>query len=337
MRVSDDQKPPAGDGIPPVPRPRPSRRKKAQRRDWLRPAQAAPAIASPRSLRGVFAVIVFAAVVVLAMFRFRSPEPAEVAFQTPSAVKVGTSAAAIAEAAKDRDEKRALAEKLFGPDLFKVKDWEDLAEEPQWRNAVEVMAGLDPKFIEEHLSFSLNLEFDEVMKHPSDFRGQFVRMRGVVSRKSYGAKKLDKPIAGHVDVFRGQVSDPDDDSPVVFFDVLDRPADFQPGYDGVQIDAMFYRAVTYQSRDGKFRKVPWIVGHTVIAKNATTTAPPTGVGAGAMTAFLAIGIAIVYLVRRGRPAKAPAGVRPAGFRDMFDRRINPKRREEPPPPTSRGE
>jgi hypothetical protein len=337
VRVSDDPKQPAGDGVPPVPRPRPSRRKAAQRRDWLRPAQATPAFASERVLYGALAVIALVGLALFVSIRFRAAEPDTTPLGTASQVKTGTSAAAIAAAAKDRDEKRALAEQLFGADLFEVKDWEDLAEEPQWRKAVEVMASLDPKFVEDHLSCSLNLNFDEVMKRPSEFRGRFVRMRGVVGRKFWGAKKLDKPIAGRVDVYRGQVSDPEDDSPIVFFDVLDKPAEFQPGYDGVEIDAMFYRTVTFESRDGKLRKAPWIVGRTVTVKNASTSTAPGGLGPAALTAFLVLGIGIVYLVRRGRPAKAPAGVRPAGFRDMFDRKIKPERREEPPPPPPRGE
>jgi hypothetical protein len=335
VRVTDDPKPPAGDGLPPVPPPRRSRKKKrGERPDWLATSQPIPSIATSKGYLRAAGALALVGFIVFAAFQFRGKDGADPAYESPSA-KIG--AEGTTAVAKSRDEQRAVAAELFGSELFDVKDWEDLAEEPQWRKALEVMASLDPKFIEDHLTVSLNNSMDDVLKNPSEYRGRFVRMRGVVSRKSWGAKKLEAPLAGRIDCYRGQVGDSDDDSPLVFFDVLDKPPAFDPGYDGVEIDAMFYRTVAYETRDGKIRKAPWIVGRTVAVKNARASATSSGLGPAVMTAFLAICIGIVYLVRRGRPAKAPAGVRPAGFRDMFDRKISPNRREEPPPPPPAGD
>jgi hypothetical protein len=338
-RVSDDQKPPAGDGIPPVPRPRSPSKRQAQRRDWLRSVQRTPPTANPAIIGKLAGLLSLVGILVAFAIRFHHVEPEDSGPDRLDLIKTGTSAAAVALREKDQDENHALAEELFGPELFEVKDWTDLAEEPQWRRAVEVMAKLDPQFIDEHLSFKLNRHFEDVMADPAAYRGRFVRMHGVVAPKSYGAKKLEKPIAGRIDTYRGQVTDDEVDSPMVFFDVLDRPADFDVGYDEVDIDGIFYRTVTFESRDGKTRKCPWIVGRTVnIAKKPVVAPPSAGIGpAAALTAFLAIVIAIVYLVRRGRPAKAPAGARPAGFRRASDRKISPERPEEPPPPPFGGE
>ena len=288
-------------------------------------------MANPKALRWVFILLCLCGVAAVVVARTRTPQAAEPAFSSPATIETGTTPAQIAAAQKDRDDKRSLAAELFGADLFKVRDWQDLQEEPQWRKAVEVMANLDPKFIEDHLAFSLNLHYDEVMKHPEAFRGQFVRMMGVVGR-SFAAKRLEKPIAGRVDTYRGQISDPEDDSPMMFFDVLDRPAEFDKGYDGMQLDAMFYRTVEYETKYGKIRRAPWLIGRTVVVHNSPRNSPDPGIGLAVMTAFLALLFAIVYLVRRGRGRNTTAGVPQAGFRGMFERRLLDDRRTGPQPP-----
>src|SRR5678815_4595041 len=102
-------------------------------------------------------------------------KPHEPPKQTPATQVPDEKAAAEAASDKQRLERHALIERLFGPEIWDVKDGADIQEEPQWRNAVEVMANLDPKYIEENGSFALNGHFDVLMKDPSAFRGRFVR------------------------------------------------------------------------------------------------------------------------------------------------------------------
>jgi hypothetical protein len=335
-RVTDDPKPPGEGGIPPIPRPRRSKRKRDRQRDWLRPSKAPPALAGPAASRMlVIGALVLSAIGVAVWIAGRAPVVPEKVFLNPAKVEVGTSAEAIASTAKERDEKRAFAEKLFGPELWQVKDGTDFAEEPQWRRALEVMANLDEKFIEENLQFSLNLHYSEVMEHPEAFRGQFVRMRGVIHH-TFGAVKLDQPVAGRVDVFRGPIADPDDESPIVFFDLLDRPPDFDEGYDGMELDAVFYRVVTYETKYGKLKSAPWLIGRTVSVIEKPKAEAKTWTSLGVMTAFLALVFSIVYLVRRGGRRRTVSGVNPADFRAMFERKLGDERPKDPPSPSGGG-
>lgn len=336
-RVTDDPKPPGEGGIPPIPRPRRSKRKRDRQRDWLRPAKTAPALASPAASKmlGIGALVI-AAVGAAVWIAGRAPSVTEKVFLNPATVETGTSAESIAAAEREKGEKREFAEKLFGPEIWQVKDGTDFAEEPQWRHAIEVMANLDPKVIEENLQFSLNLHYEEVMQHPEAFRGQFVRMRGVIHH-SFGAIKLDKPIAGRGDFFRGPIADPDDDSPIVFFDLLDRPPEFDEGYDGMELDAVFYRTVTYETKYGKLRSAPWLIGRTVSIIQKPKAEAKTWSSLGVMTAFLALVISIVYLVRRGGRPRTVSGVNPADFRGMFERKLGDERPKEPPSPSGGGD
>ncbi len=141
------------------------------------------------------------------------------------------------------------------------------------------------------------------------------------------------------------------DLPVIF-DVLDRPPAFRKQYDAVDVDAVFYRVVKYETRGdperkipGRTVKVPWIVARTVVKcqpDEETGRGMTLGLAVGALVAFLALALFIVYLVRRGSrqrtvPGTAPVpGMSPAGFRRMFDTKLREERRPGPPPPPESG-
>ncbi len=334
-RVTDDPKPPGEGGVPPMPRPRRSKRKRTRDRDWLAPARQTSAVSNPAIFRRLMWVVMAFGAALAAWTFSRPQETSDPVFARPAKVETGTTAEAIASTEKARDEKRAFAEKLFGPELFEVKDRTDFAEEPAWRHALEVMANLDEKFIEENLQFSLNLHYAEVMENPEAYRGQFVRMRGVIHH-SFGAVRLDQPVAGRVDVFRGPIADPDDESPIVFFDLLDRPPEFDEGYDGMELDAVFYRTVTYETKHGKLRSAPWLIGRTVSIIEKPKAEAKTWTSLGVMTAFLALVFGIVYLVRRGGRRRTVSGVSPADFRAMFERKLGDERPKDPPSPSGGG-
>jgi hypothetical protein len=332
--TDDPQIPNQGGEIPSGPR-RKSRRSKSRGRDWLATTRHTPPLAQSSTYRNLMWAVIALGAIVIAYVATRKPdEPSAPVFQKAPSAKTGTSPAAIEASQRDLDARRSVAEKLFGPEIWQVKDWEDFDEAPEYRRVVEAMANLDPKFIEDNLAFSLNLYFDDVKKDPSTYRGQFVRMRGIVHH-SFGAKKLDKPIAGRIDVYRGLITDPgdDDELPVAFFDMLDRPPDFDKGYEAMELDAVFFRTVRYETKNGKIRSAPWLIARTITPiqrqKDGTT---PVG-GLAVMTAFLALSFAIVYLVRRGRPKSRAVPAAPAGFRSMFERKLSTERpREDPPSP-----
>ena len=332
MRVTDEQGRPPSELPPELPRrPASSRRDAARtRRQWAHGARVSAA--SPVVTRVIvlvaLAVMLFG-VGIVAVQRFGAPDATDT-----SLPGLARDASDSAEAA----ERRAFAARLFGDEIHDVVDHRDFEPEPQWRNALEVMAGLEDDFIAKNVRFSLNRHFDEVMKDPEAFRGQFVRMHGLVG-KSFRAFKLTPPIAGRGDFYRGQVADESDDSPVVIFDLLDRPEELDKGYDTVDIDAVFYRMVEYEAQPergkttGEIRRAPWIIAKSVrVIRAPARTSIPTVVGLAVIVGFLALFFGIVYLVRRGPAGKTP-GVPEAGFRNMFEqRRQQPPRTEGEEPP-----
>jgi hypothetical protein len=334
VRVTDEPGRPPAD-LPPdlPPRPAPGRRSRTRGRDWVRAARTPGNAASPAVTRVIVRIAICIALVgaaVMVVQRTGIPLLTE-----PELVRPARNAEDPVEAAEWRE----FATRHFGEEIHDVVDDLDLEPEPQWRRALEVTAGLDDELIAKSVRFSLSQHFDEVMKDPAAFRGQFVRMRGVVW-KNFRAFKLVPPIAGRGDFYRGQISDDDPDSPVVFFDLLDRPADFdKDAYETVEIDAAFYRTVEYEAQPekgqtkGRIRRAPWLIAKTFrVMKAPPHPTVSTAVGLGVIVAFLALFFGIVYLLRRG-PARKASGVPEAGFRSMFERRRQqapPMEGEEPP-------
>jgi hypothetical protein len=290
-------------------------------------------------IMGVVFALAVLGIVFPEFFSHQAPGKQDVLFEREATAR-GRSAAEIGRA---DTEAKAFAVSLFGPELWQVKDHGDFAEEPAWQRVVETMGKQDPKLVVDHLDFSLNLHYEEVMQDPAAFRGRFVRMRGLVAG-NFMASKLDKPIAGRGDVFRGLIMDPEGNQPV-FFDLLDRPPPFRKMYDAVDVDGVFYRVVKYETKRGKIVEVPWIVARTVVKcqpDEESGGVSSSKLAVGALAAFLALVIFIVYLVRRGSrqrmvPGTAPVpGMSPAGFRRMFDAKLREERRPEPPPPPDSG-
>jgi hypothetical protein len=271
-------------------------------------------------------------------------------FETVAKPKTGTSPAAVAAREKEVAEKRAFAESVFGPDIWTAKDDTEFSEEPEWASVLVTMSKVDPKFVVDHLDFSLNNDYDEVMKDPAQFRGRFVRMRGLVA-SNFRANKLHRPVDGRGDVYRGLIADTDGDHPV-FFDVLDRPPQFRtmtekpPGMDvvfsnadAVDVDGVLYRTVRYETRGDplnpksnppRWISVPWIIARTVVRCQTDEKPSDTPYVVGGIAAFLALVGSIVYLVRRGRRQSASPGTYQAGFRTMFAEKLREERRRKPP-------
>jgi hypothetical protein len=347
--VTDDKSPDSGAGPPH----RGPARKKRRERSFAPPVSAS-ASGGPNLPTGALLIVLLVGFVVVALWIVRpdwfsgtTRTTSDKVFDRDLGPTAGTTPEQAAAVDAKAVEKRKLAESLFGPELFVVKDREDFAEEPQWRKVVEVMSKQDPAAVTDRLELSLNNHYDEVLKDPDRFRGRFVRMRGIVAN-NFGAKKLSAPISGERDVYRGWIKDPDEEALPVVFDVLEHPPFFRKMYDAVDVDGVFYRLVRYETRDvtdergrvirkGKWVDVPWIVGRTVSPCQPAEQFSTTGTWFGAMTAFLALVVAIVYLVRRGRRPSPAAGAAQVGFRSMFAQRLREERPKEPPSSPGTGE
>jgi hypothetical protein len=325
VRVTDEPGRPPSDLPPDLPRPAPRQRSKTRGRDWNRVSRVTGTAASPAVTKIIVRIAIGVALLgALVMVVQRTGIPL---LKEPEVVRPARNADDPVQAKEWRD----FATRHFGEEIHDVVDDRDFEPEPQWRKALEVTAGLDDAYIAKNVRFDLSRHFDEVMKDPAAFRGQFVHIRGVVW-KSFRAYKLFQPIAGRGDFYRGHISDDDPDSPVVSFDLLDRPEGFEKDdYETVEMDAVFYRTAEYEAdpkpgeKKGPTRRAPWLIAKTF----RVVQAPPhptvsTAVGLGVIVAFLALFFAIVYLLRRG-PAGKTSGVPEAGFRNMFE-----QRRRQPP-------
>lgn len=333
MRVTEDRTP----SIPPS-GPRGRRKKKKPRAFGLATPPRAPVnpiqfyVGLPRA--GLYALLVLLPVVIAYTLIRRAPIEEDLTFARQPLVRTGT-VSGDAEGGDDvRAAERRKIEAVFGDTLSDVKDATDFDESPAWRAALEIMANQDPKFVTDNLKFSLNLHYDEVMKNPAAYRGQFVRMRGMAGH--FRAHKLDAPIAGRTDFYRGLIADPGDTERVIF-DLLDPPPPFRQMYEPVDVDAVLFRTVKYQSQGGNTVELPWIIGRTVAVKSTTQAGISLARAITAIVGFLALLFVIVYLFRRG---KSPLGstrgrtTKNAGFRDMFQRKLDEERRQGPPPPTA---
>jgi hypothetical protein len=326
--VTDEPPRPSPEEAPGAPKqPEPRKRSTTRGRDWQRAARVTSGTAASPAVTKIIVRVAIAVALLgaLVMVVQRTGIPL---LKEPEVVRPARNADDPQEAKEWRD----FATQHFGEEIHDVVDDRDFEPEPQWRRALEVTAGLDDALIAKNVRFDLSRHFDEVMKDPAAFRGQFVHMRGVVW-KSFRAFKLFDPIAGRGDFYRGQISDDDPDSPVVFFDLLDRPADFEKDdYETVEMDAVFYRMVEFEptkllegEKKGVTRRAPWLIAKTFrVVKAPPHPTIPTAVGIAVIVAFLALFFGIVYLVRRGS-ARKTSGVPEAGFRHMFE-----QRRQRPP-------
>jgi len=340
---------PPDDAPPPVPS---GMKRKARARGFRAYAPSAGATTGLPPRVTLFATSVAVVVLLFAMARYMGAfdTRTDKVFESEAKPKIGTSPADVAAAEKIAAEKRAFAEGLFGPELWQEKDATEFDESPEWAKVVATMAKLDPKFVVDHLDFSLNNDYDEAIKDPAAFRGRMVRMRGLVA-SNFRAYRLKRPVEGREDVFRGLIADTDGEHPV-FFDVLDAPPRFRtmvekpPGTDivfsnadAVDVDGVFLRTVRYETRgDPRDPKnnpphwidVPWVIARTVVKCQVEEEPSNVPFYVGGTAAFLALIGLIVYLVRRDSRPRPVREAPPTGFRTMFAQRLDEERRPNSP-------
>lgn len=153
------------------------------------------------------------------------------------------------------------------------------------------------------------LDYDGAMKDPDGWRGEFVRTRGLVA--GFRATRLQVPVNGVKDVWRGYISQGDKSEKVVFDLLTEPPAELRPNYDAWDVEGVFYRTVKFQDNDEQTWEVPYI-----IAKAIHPADPPsrTGIFAYPLVLLVAVvGLALflarllLLLAKSKRPAPSSAG------------------------------
>jgi hypothetical protein len=104
------------------------------------------------------------------------------------------------------------------------------------------------------------LDYDGALKDPDGWRGEFVRHRGLVA--ALRATKLDSPVLGIKDVWRGYMSQGDKSEKVVF-DLLTEPPKLQFNYDAWDVEGVFYRTVKFEDNEGRTWEVPYLIAKAI--------------------------------------------------------------------------
>lgn len=143
---------------------------------------------------------------------------------------------------------------LFEGSLADSKNGEPFAETPGYAKLLSSLATYTPEDVQARAS--VDLDYAAVMLDPDRYRGEFVRVRGLIAYIE--AHRLDRPILGAVDVYRGVVTKADG-SEGLWFDMLEPPPAVDLEEDVVDIEGVFYRTVRYENRLGQEQEAPWLI------------------------------------------------------------------------------
>src|SRR6185503_18306994 len=96
---------------------------------------------------------------------------------------------------------------------------------------------------------------------------QFVRVRGLVG--GVYAVKLNRPLRGITDVWRGTVAQPNGSEAFVF-DLVEKPTDFEIQRSVVEVEGLLYRTVSYTSKRLDARVAPYLLARNLHVIEATS-------------------------------------------------------------------
>jgi len=193
------------------------------------------------------------------------------------------------------------------------------------------------RYTPEEIDKQARIDFDWVlvMRDPDSWRGEFMRVRGILEKLD--AVKLEYPVPGHPDVWRAILTDGDTEHDRFWFvDMLDRPTGVSPG-DAVDTEGVFYRTASFQSRSNVKNEAPILIGRTLRRIPAVVE---TGFSAflkehtlpiaGAL-AFLVFAVALLFsVVRQGRKHERRGPATASSFGELFDKKLREQGKAPPP-------
>lgn len=238
------------------------------------------------------------------------------------------------------EERRQRVQTMFDGALTKVSDGADFDQSRAYLDVVKGLARQDPDEVRRRATDWL--DYGRAVNQPATLRGSYVRVRGLVARVD--TEKLVMPVGDITDVWRCYIGQPDGSEPKVV-DLLKKPgSDLDVGRDIVDVDALFFRLVGFDSAKENKAGQPLVHSEVpfLLAKSCTIyEPPPRGLQGTARIVLLGglvvLGVIVAVVVARQRVA--PQRRHPAllnkpgvGIREMFEMR----RREggARPPPTA---
>jgi len=237
----------------------------------------------------------------------------------PGAATAGKPELGVAHPSGDR---QALVAGLFQGALLNAADGEDFAETPSYRRLLYHVRSMPEADFSSRISGWL--DWADAMAHPAQWRGEFVRVRGVIA--SLKAVKLHGTDAGIEDAWRGFLFEPDGSEPVAF-DLVVTPPDLRVDTavkDTLDIEGVFYRVVKYDAVDSTGatvqREVPYLVARKLSKVQA---APPPQSPRVVLLEVLGVTVVsvVVALILSRRTGRSRRPAPQAGIREMFEARL----------------
>jgi hypothetical protein len=141
----------------------------------------------------------------------------------------------------------------YGEALAGVRDAQDFGETPGYRRLVELVAA-------ERAGAARRLDVADALARPEAWRGQHVRVRGLVAWMR--AIKLAAPLLGSPDVYRAVVTEPDGTEGVAV-DFLAPPPPFELQRDVVEVEGVFFRTVRYENEADQQMEAPYVIAREI--------------------------------------------------------------------------
>ncbi len=189
---------------------------------------------------------------------------------TAERLKAEAQAAAVPEVSPDERlaQKRAELLTSYEGAFADSANGDEFIETAGYAKLLELLAGMTPEAtIAKAADY---LDYPEVVAQPDLYRGEFLRVRGLVG--GLYAVKLERPVHDITDVWRGTVAQPNGDEAVVF-DFIGTPPDFESQRTVLEVDGLLYRMVSYESRTHEQRTSPYMLVRSIREIEA---ASPTG-------------------------------------------------------------
>ena len=222
---------------------------------------------------------------------------------------------------------------LLEGSLSDTQNGTDFVETSGYRRLLQIIASYPSEEVEKRAV--RHLEYEAALADPDAWRGEFVWTRGIVL--NFEAERLREPMFGMTDVYRGILAEGDGQQGL-FFDLPGPPPKIDLRKEPVDVFGIFYRTVRYeplapQTKDQLVRTVPYLVVKTV-RRVDRAKADPAGflrdhyvvALVGAALVIFTTRLLIYLFQRRSRRSRAPAQVRGAGFRDMFEKKLRQEKR-----------
>jgi hypothetical protein len=220
--------------------------------------------------------------------------------------------------------------------LLDSANGQDFAETAGYRRLLDFLQALEPATVIERATSTLDRA--RAVTDPDSLRGQYVHVRGLIA--GLEAVRLDTPLAGSEDVWRGVITDTDGSDGVVF-DLLGPPPPLEPRLDIVDVHGIFYRTVRYENREQGWVEAPWLLArHLAVVDTGAPARQSTWSSLTPLLVILAvgfIGVRVFMLVRKHREGARSTAAAPGSWRGSLPRAaprrhgVPPARTDSPPP------